>query len=198
MLKSFMFAAVALLCAAAATAAPPTYAPLPSPPKVDPATIAVPDLSFTPTAETQAGYDKYFYFHRSGTDFPTAYADIRECDQYARGFAASVGGDAATQGMMNQMITQYGMAGAVGGAIGSAVADAIFGSAERRKMRRTNLKTCMGFKEYKAYGLPKEIWSKFNFEEGLTPPSEEERERKLEIQAKIASGPQPGLGEIAK
>ena len=187
----------AMLCATSAAAAPPAYAPLVLP-KVDPAKVQVPDLTFTPTADDQQGYEKYFYFHRAETDFATAYADIRECDHYARGFAASAAGDAASQAMMNQMVAQYGMAGAVGGAIGSAMADAIFGSAERRKMRRTNLRRCMGFKDYKAYGLPKSLWTQFNFEEGLSPPPEEERERKLEIQAKIASGPAPTVGEIGQ
>ena len=188
----------ALACAVPVGAAQTSYAPLPPPPNIDPATIEVPDLGFTPTEDIERGYDKYFYFHREGTDFQTAYADIRECDQYARGMMASAGNDAATQAMMNQMVAQYGFAGAAGGALGAVMADAIFGSAERRKMRRTNLKRCMGFKEYKTYGLPKDAWSKFNFEEGLSPPSGEERETKLRMQAKIATGPTPNAEEIVQ
>lgn len=185
-------------CASLSAAAPPAYAPLPAPPSIDPASIEIPDLQFSPTPEATGNYDKYFYFHRSGSDFATAYSDIRECDQFARGMGSYAGSSPATDAMMNQMVMQYGMAGAVGGALGSALADAIVGSAQRRQMRRTNLLKCMGFKEYKPYGLPKEIWTKFNFEEGLSPPSEKERETKLRMQARIASGPKPTVGEIAQ
>jgi len=177
---------LAAACATSALAAPP-----PSP-AVDPASVEMPVLAFTPDAEAEKNYDKYFYFHREGTDFATALSDIRECDGYARGLSYNAGG-----------VTPYmpygGMlGGAIGGAIGSAMADAIFGSAERRKQRRMNLRTCMGFKEYKTYGLPKELWTKFNFEEGLTAVDEERRQTLLAMQAKVASGPKPTAGEIAQ
>ena len=74
---------------------------------------------------------------------------------------------------------QYGIGGAIGGAIGSAVADAIFGSAERRKIRRINLRNCMAFKEYQRYGMERERWQKFNFEEGMGRQKEDQREQAL-------------------
>lgn len=159
---------------------------------VDPASVEVPDLTFKPTSDAEKDYDKYFYFHRDNTDFATAYADIVECDGYARGLSAHVEGAPA------YAYAPYGIAGAVGGAIGSAVADAIFGSAERRKQRRDILRTCMGFKEYKAYGLPRDVWVKFNFEEGLSTVAPERRQHLLQIQAKVASGPTPRVGEIVE
>jgi hypothetical protein len=148
----------------------------------------MPELSFTPTPQIEGNYDKYYYFNRAGTDFMTAYADLRECDGYARGLAyrASYAG-------------YYGgglLTSAVGGAIGTAVADAIFGSAERRRQRRINMLTCMRFKEYRVFGLPETLWERFNFEEGMRQVPEEERQRFLRIQARVASGPAPTVGEV--
>lgn len=162
------------------------------PAKIDPASIVVPDLAFEPDPETVRNYEKYFYFHREGTDFATAYADIRECDGYARGLSYHAGGGSVPYPYAGTL------GGAIGGAIGSALADAIYGSAERRRQRRTNLRTCMGFKEYTAYGLPKDIWVEFNFEEGLREVDEDRRQVLLRKQAKVASGPKPRQGEMAQ
>lgn len=152
---------------------------------VDPATVTMPDLTFTETPQDLANYDKYYYFVRANTDFTTAYADIRECDGYARGLSYrpdSVG-------------LAYPYAGTLGGALGSvigdALADAIYGSAERRSQRRINMRTCMAFKGYQRFGLPKDIWVTFNFEEGLRKVPEDKRQQLLQIQAKVASGPLP-------
>ena len=163
-------------------AAPPAYAPLAKLPTVDPASVPMPVLVFSPTAADRDDYAKYFYFHRAETDFETAFADVRECDRYARGPSYSMG---------SLPVYNYGMVGAVGGAIGGAVADAIFGSAQRRKMRRAILKTCMGYKEYEVYGLSRDLWTKFNFEEGNSSPPEDKRLTMLQMQAKVAAGPVP-------
>lgn len=158
--------------------------------EVDPDELETPALSFTETPDDQQGYDKYFYFVREGTIFAEAYQDIRECDALARGMSFYAGG--------GQVPYPYAgtMAGAVGGAIGSALADAIFGSAERRKMRRTNLRTCMGYKGYSRYGLSKDLWQKFNFEEGNRTVPEEERQTYLQLQAKAAISGKPHTQEL--
>lgn len=101
----------------------------------------MPALDFTPTPEIEADFEKYFYFHREGTSFAEAYSDIRECDALSSGSSIYLGGNAST----DAVAAQYGvLAGALGNAIGSAIADAIFGSAERRKQRRINMRNCMG------------------------------------------------------
>ena len=153
-------------------------------PPVDPATIAMPNLAFTPTPEIEGNYDKYFIFNRAGTHFDTAYADLRECDGFARGLShgPQAGGNSHL--------------GALGGALADAGSDMIYGSAERRKQRRQNMLTCMLFKEYRVFGLPKEIWETFNFEEGNRRVPEGERQRMLQIQARVASGLAPTVGEI--
>lgn len=146
--------------------------------------VALPDISYTPSAAGAPeanDFDKYYAFHRADTDFATAYADIVECDGYARGLQT---------GMDYQQVPYpYAgtMAGAVGGAIGSAMAMAIFGSAEKRRMRRVNMRTCMNFKGYQRYGLPKPVWERFNFEEGLSGVTPVKRQVYLKQQAMVAS-----------
>lgn len=161
-------------------------------PAIDPSSLQLPDLNFTPDAGAESNYDKYFIFNREETDFATAYADLQECDGYARGLSYRASGGTP--------YIPYGgvLGGAIGGAIGSAVADAVFGSAERRRMRRVNMRTCMTFKGYRTYGLPKSIWERFNFEEGNARVPEARRQRLLQIQARAASGPRPRVGELVE
>jgi len=155
------------------------------------AKVEMPDLSFEATPEDEKNFDKYYYFNRPGTDFATAYADISECDGYARGLSSGI--------TYQQPPYPYAgtMAGAVGGMIGNAMAMAIFGSAEKRRLRRVNMRKCMNFKGYERYGLAKAKWEPFNFEEGLSGVSEEDRQRCLKQQALVAASYRPttkGLG----
>jgi hypothetical protein len=161
-------------------------------PAADPAAIALPDLNFTPTPQIAENYDKYFFFHRPDTDFASAYSDLQECDGYARGLSYRAGGGPVPYPYAGTL------AGALGGAIGNAVADAVWGSAERRRLRRVNMRTCMGFKGYRIYGLPKSIWEQFNFEEGNARIEEDRRQQLLRLQARAASGPTPQVGEITQ
>ncbi len=159
-------------------------------PLIDPTMVTVPELAFSETPETTQTYDKYFYFHRDGTTFETAYADVRECDGFARGL---------TSGTTHNSVyspSAGALGNAVGGAIGTAVADAVFGSAQRRVQRRTNMRVCMGYKGYQRYGLPRDIWKQFNFEEGNSAPTENARQLFLQQQAKIAVGPHPAKPEL--
>lgn len=150
--------------------------------------VEMPNLAYKPDPLIAADFDKYFYFHRDGTDFSQAYADITECDSLASGINFYMGANDAI--MQNAMI-QYGAAGAVGGVLGSLMADAIFGSAERRRIKRVNLRNCMYFKGYDRYGLEKDLWQAFHFEEGLSRENAKDREAALMKQARVASGPKP-------
>lgn len=147
----------------------------------DPATLEMPDLSRATSASDEADFDKYFYFHRADTSYEQALTDIRECDGYARGLASPYG-YAETPYPYT-----YTAAGVVGGAIANLMISAIFGSAELRKARRTNMRRCMNYKGYDRYGLNKDVWQQFHFEEGLNSVEEDERQRKLAQQAKAAS-----------
>lgn len=151
--------------------------------------VAMPELEFDMAEAKVDDFEKYFYFHRPETDFATAYYDITECDALSSGisFYSGISGDQMASSMI-----QYGIvAGAIGGAIGSLMADAIFGSGERRKQRRVNMRNCMFYKGYDRYGLEKDLWQEFNFEEGNSKTEETERENKLLMQARVASGPKP-------
>lgn len=150
------------------------------------AAVETPDLVFQETPEDVDLFEKYFYFHRGDTSFDQAYADISECDALASGISFSAYGSGSVP-------YPYAgtMAGALGGAIGGMMADAIFGSAERRRIRRINMRNCMGFKGYARYGMEKERWQTFHFEEGFGRVEEEKRQVYLLKQAKVASGTVP-------
>lgn len=170
----------------AATAAAPVPAPAALDPfAVDPETIAVPSLAFEITPANAADFDKYYYFNRADTDFRAALSDLLDCDGLARGLSSGRGW-ADTPYPYNTTA-----AGAAGGIIANLLVSAIFGSAEIRRLRRVNMRNCMFYKGYQRYGLDKEIWENFNFEEGLDGVSEEARIGFLRQQARIASGPRP-------
>lgn len=159
------------------------------------AAVKMPDLAFDAAKVEPNDFEKYFIFHRPETGFAEAYADITECDALASGMSIYRGVDAGT---MAAQTAQYGLlAGAIGGAIANVMVDAIFGSAERRKARRVNLRNCMFFKGYDRYGLEKEVWQTFNFEEGFGKTEADVRGEKLLMQARVASGPAPKLEKLA-
>ncbi|GIX19626.1 hypothetical protein [Erythrobacter cryptus] len=151
--------------------------------------VAMPDLAYKPDPAIAADFDKYFFFHRPDTDFSQAYADITECDALASGISFYMGADSAA---LASAMAQYGvLAGGIGGAIGGLMADAIFGSAERRRIKRINMRNCMFYKGYDRYGLEKDKWQAFHFEEGLSRENAKDREAALLKQARVASGPRP-------
>lgn len=158
------------------------------------AAVKLPDTTFEETDLIVADYDKYFYFQRADTSFDEAWADITECDALASGIR-TYGKFDASQAIVNSGLYSP-LAAGVGGAIGSAVADAIFGSSERRKVRRINIRNCMGFKGYSRFGLERELWQAFNFEEGLTKTEAGKREIKLMMQARLASAPMSNAKEL--
>lgn len=143
------------------------------------AAVQIPNLEFTPTPALERDYDKYFYYHRADTDYDTAVADFRECDAYARGISLRADG------------------GPHGPLVGAAT-DAIFGAAQRRDIARRNLRVCMNFKEYRRYGLPRSLWEQIHDREVPGETGEARRERLLQVQARLASGPQPRIGAIAQ
>jgi hypothetical protein len=147
--------------------------------------LTMPVLAFTPTVEDPANYDKYYYFHRKDTDFATAYADVSECDGYARGIVSTYRYQDAPYPYAGTM------AGVAGGMIANAMMAAIFVPGEKRRMRRVNMRQCMGYKGYARYGLSKDKWEAFNFEEGTGAEKEDSRIRALKLQALVASAATP-------
>ncbi len=168
----------------------PASAPDPMTVVPDPATVVTPELAFTATPEDEGTFDKYYYFHRAETSFPEALADLRECDGFASGLTANY--------QYQQAPYPYNgtMAGAAGGIIANAMMAAIFMPAEKRRVRRINMRRCMGYKGYGRFGLSKELWRKFNFEEGFSGEAEERRQAMIAQQAKVAAGPMPVCKEL--
>ena len=58
------------------------------------------------------------------------------------------------------------------------------------------MRRCMGYKGYERYGLNKDLWQEFNFEEGFSGEEESKRQAMLAQQAKVASGPKPEAKEL--
>ena len=131
--------------------------------EIDVAAIQVPSLDGKAEPGEGDDYDKYYYFHRNETGFKEALADLRDCDGLARGLSRPYSNYTPVP-----YPYQGTMAGAIGGAIGNMLAVAIFGSAQVRALRRVNMRRCMSFKGYQRYGLAKDIWKEFNFEESFT------------------------------
>lgn len=151
--------------------------------------VQMPELAFDASKVKEDDFEKYFYFHRPDTSFDVAYADITECDALTSGLSYYGGANSSS---VAGAMAQYGvLGGALGGAIGSVIGDAIFGSSERRKQRRVNMRNCMFYKGYDRYGLEKDLWQEFNFEEGNSAEEAERRAKKIMMQARVASGPKP-------
>lgn len=151
--------------------------------------VAMPDLAYEPDPEIEADFEKYFFFHREDTSFDQAFADISECDALAHGITR-YGSDWPPTA--SQRTTDLGPV------LGSMTAltnpvDAIFGSGERRWIRRYNMRTCMFYKGYDRYGLEKTLWQAFHFEEGFSRENARDRYAALLKQARVASGPKPPL-----
>ena len=175
--------ALAVLAASLSASAQTTLDPMTAVP--DPASVVMPDLAFTATAEDEGTFDKYYYFHRADTRFTEALADLRECDGYASGLTSGYRYQDAPYPYSGTM------AGAAGGIIANALMAAIFIPAEKRRVRRINMRRCMGYKEYARFGLSKDLWQKFNFEEGFSGEAEERRQAMIAQQAKVASSSVP-------
>lgn len=189
LLHTAVLAMLASLPAAVQAQAIKTEPPMKSFTAAEIEAVEMPNLAYTPNPVIAADFDKYFFFHREGTDFSQAYADITECDSLASGIIFYMG---ASDAAIASAMSQYGaLAGGIGGAIGGLMADAIFGSAERRRIKRINLRNCMYFKGYDRYGLEKDLWQAFHFEEGLSRENAKDREAALLKQARVASGPKP-------
>ena len=184
-----LIASLALVASAAgAQDAKPKVDPMTVVP--DPATVPMPKLDFVSNPLIEADFDKYYFFNRANTSFEEALADLRDCDGFARGLSSGYKYQEAPYPYT------YTMAGAAGGVIANVMIAAIFGSAEKRRLRRVNMRRCMGYRGYARFGLEKDLWQEFNFEEGFSGEGEDKRQAMLAQQAKVASGPRPAGKEL--
>lgn len=184
-----LLASLSLVASAAgAQTAKPAVDPMTVVP--DPATVPMPKLDFVSTPLIEADFDKYFFFNRADTTFEEALADLRDCDGFARGLSSGYKYQEAPYPYT------YTAAGVAGGVIANVMIAAIFGSAEKRRLRRVNMRRCMGYRGYARFGLEKDLWQEFHFEEGFSAEGEDKRQAMLAQQAKVASGPRPAGKEL--
>ena len=156
--------------------------------------VAMPDLAYEPNPKIEADFEKYFFFHREDTSFDQAFADISECDALAQGIDVYTNIDNPT---VPDMFADLGPVGGVVSMLGGLLGDGIFGSSERRWVRRLDLRNCMFYKGYDRYGLEKSLWQAFHFEEGFRRENVKDRLAALMKQARVASGPKPPLEVLA-
>lgn len=107
-------------------------------------------------------YSKYFYFHKEGVSSVAAQADFDECTTYGANVTNIEPGTQTMYvpytGALSPLAA--GLAGGIGAALGSLLADALFKGPQRKAMRRTVMRKCMGFKGYQRYGMNKQAWEK--------------------------------------
>ncbi|MBX9859628.1 MAG: hypothetical protein K2Y20_08580 [Sphingomonas sp.] len=144
----------------------------------DPEKIPLPTLSFTETPADVGDYDKYFYFARANTDFATAFADIKDCDDLARNPSG-----------------KWKSAGA-GGILGALLDSAMNEGPAARATRRVSMRRCMFYKGYSRFGLPRALWVRFNFEEAMVKKGEQERDAYMRLQARAAAAGIPATKEL--
>lgn len=149
---------------------------------LDPATVAVPDVSGGRDSDVVRNGWKFFYFWRPDTTYEQAYADFADCYQ----FLPVAGGDAllpmfiAWQGrealdeMPSGAGNQYGI---VGAALGALVAGPIARRASQSRMRR-----CMEPRGYQRFPAREEAW------EAIVDGYSQES---IAVSAVLASGPRP-------
>jgi len=162
--------------------------------KIDPATIAVPDVSLP---KDRAAADdliangwKYHFFHKDRVSFETARADVAFCHGYLPkvqllalpGYSSFQGVARKTKSSGNQSF------GLVGAAIADVIGGAINDMLDRRD-RVSRMRRCMETRGYTRYPMAKKLWESFD---GRDPT------RDVAILAKLASGPRPDLPVPAK
>jgi len=144
--------------------------------------VVVPNLTFTADAESEKNYWKYNYFHKSGVSFDTALADIRECRLRSHvSTFGEVGGFVPYSGWAAGPATRAEISSPIAGVVGGLIVGAAVASTMEVN-RRFNMHECMSLKNYRQYGLPKDIWRQINPDDPAMGDA---------IQARIASGPAP-------
>lgn len=161
----------------------------------DPATVKVPALPLTIGPKERIDADSYFYFHKDGVSYETAFADLEQCRLYAgsaRQFTlppkfVALGTNVITREFdrtdhMQWYYQQYGM---VGGMTASIMAAIIVPMVDEDN-RNATMRRCMGYKGYQRYGLSSKAYKQIDSD------SPAEKTARLAL---LASGPKPQTAE---
>ncbi len=161
----------------------------------DPASLSVPDVTASDPKVQSDGY-KFFYFYNPSVSFSEAALDIAECRSFLMsGAAPKVPGFIPWVEPVNRKIVRGpGMINAAYGPLGIALSiginqglAAIIMPKMERGLRNNKLRRCMEPRGYSRYALPEESWKTLN---------EGDEGKLILMQAKLASGPKPVLGEV--
>lgn len=177
-----MAAAIAsLLLLAFSASAQTVITPLVRP---DPATITVPDTTFTPTKSDLRRFDEYFYFYKAGVGYERAFGDLDQCRTYGEASKlltmpptfVPMGGDVIKEPLFKPGI--YPPPG--------ILVTYLIQNAEEDNVRAT-VRRCMEYKGYGRYGLSRAIYKK------IDTGTDAENLARLAL---IASGHQPAAEAI--
>jgi hypothetical protein len=165
--------------ALAAIALPVVASAQDEPGKIDPATIAVPDISM-PSDKSAAGDLiangwKYSFFHKPGVSFDAAMRDVGFCYRFFRIENFIVLGSFAAWGERQKSPDRMTAGGIIGGAVEDMTA---------RDILRSRWRRCMETRGYARYPMAQKIW------EALL---KDDPARSVPVFAKLASGPTPDL-----
>lgn len=143
------------------------------------------------TPAEKPDYSKYFFFHKDGVSQTAAQADFDECTTYGANVTNIEPGTQIMYVPYTSALSPLanGLAGGIGGALGSLLADALFKGPQRKAMRRTVMRKCMGFKGYQRYGIDKQAWEKL--------ADGDDRAAISARFATLASGPKPSMAVLA-
>lgn len=143
-----------------------------------------PDLSFEITEKDSEEFHKYFYFHKEGVSYETAFEEISECNIYQKGPIGSEGDFIVimpTFVSLGENQTYVPWVPNEAGLVGVIMSD-IFSGPLVLKNRGQRMRKCMEYKGYDRYGLSKDLWKTVN---KISP------DEYVKVHAKIASGPKP-------
>jgi hypothetical protein len=155
-------------------------------------TVTLPALPLPFTEKDRSAADDYFYFHKNGVGYETAFADLDVCRLYTETAVTMImppkfvplGGDVVVREVQTGYPWHYQQYGLVGGLLID-----YFAAIAQRDNAHATMRRCMAYKGYKRYAVSEKI------RESLDSGTPAEKIAKLAL---IASGPAPQAGEVGQ
>jgi len=159
------------------------------------ASAPLPAISFETSEQDIKRFSRYFISHKPGVSPEKARADIDECLRYAMGanemgiqmfppipdFVPLEEANSYQDGVPKAHSGQYGLVG--------DVMAALIVPGVNRAIAQSNVRRCMGYKNYDRYGISKEAWKALN---------EVDHSQRVNWLTGIASGSAPEAVKVSK
>lgn len=159
------------------------------------AATPLPAVSFETSDQDKKKFSKYYISHKPGVSVDKARADIDECLRYSMG-ANEMGIQMFPPipdfvPLEDQQSYQDGKPKAHNGQFGLVgdVMAALIVPGVNRAIAQSNVRRCMGYKNYDRYGISKEAWKTLN---------EVDHGQRVNWLAEIASGNTPKAVKVSK